>query len=119
MPGNKDCRALYGAGTLSVTLGLNNFDAIALLIQFNDGYPITIKELAAAFRSQDKIATFECHNKPRAGPFGKEQIYTGDDPTLCVAPTYAIDRYVVAYPSSSTSIDLCRPFFAFLTLFCC
>ena len=82
--GNKDCQALYSAGTLSIAIGLKNFDAIIFLQPFNDGYPITIKDMAAAFYvvdpekqgdGGDKIATIECQNSKgvtagRAGILG-------------------------------------------------
>ena len=43
VPGNPNCTALYGSGTLSTVFGLNNFDSIAFLIQYNQGYPMSIK----------------------------------------------------------------------------
>lgn len=45
---------MYGAGTLSMALGFNNLDSIAFLIQFNDGYAMTIKDMAAAFYVVDE-----------------------------------------------------------------
>ena len=42
LPGNLNCTAIYGSGTLSSVLGLNNFDSIAFLIQYNQGYPMSI-----------------------------------------------------------------------------
>ena len=100
MPGNKDCQALYGAGTLSLALGFNNFDAIIFLQQFNDGYPMTIKDMAAAFHvidpektddGKDKIATIDCHNKKGVNE-GKVGIVGADDPTLCNSPEFLIKR---------------------------
>lgn len=93
-------QALYGPGTLTGTLKLNNFDSVAFLLQFNDGYPMTIPEMAAQFYvvnpkvakdGQDKIATIKCNNggwyqNPRFGTS------SGDNPSLCNHPTYQINR---------------------------
>ena len=92
LPANPDCQALYGAGTLFLALKLSNFDSIALFIHYNEGYAMTIKDLAAAFGSPDKLATYECHNKPRVIPPNPRLSPTGGDPKLCVNPTFHIDR---------------------------
>lgn len=84
-----------------MALEMNNFDAIVFLQQFNDGYPMSIKEIAAAFYvvdetkkgdGNDKMATITCHNeKPvsagRAGAVG------GHSPKVCDKPEFKINRY--------------------------
>ena len=54
-----------------MALGLNNSDAIVFLQHFNDGYAMTIKDMAPAFYvvdtdkegdGNDKIATIECRS---------------------------------------------------------
>ena len=101
-PGNPDCQALYGAGTLSSVLGFNNFDAIVFLQQFNQGYPMSIKDMAAAFYvidptkkgdGGDKIATIDCHNK-RGTPAGRAGVIGGDNFALCNHPEFLVNRYV-------------------------
>ncbi|KAL9602195.1 MAG: hypothetical protein Q9179_002621 [Wetmoreana sp. 5 TL-2023] len=113
VPGNPDCQALYGAGTLSMALGFNNFDAIIFLQQFNDGYAMTIKDMAAAFYvvdpdkegdGSDKIATIECNNSKgvpggRAGTVGK------DSPKLCNDPHFLIKREMVHLPNINETAD--------------
>ena len=100
MPGNQDCQALYGAGTLSLALGFDNFDAIIFLQQFNDGYAMTIKDMAAAFYvtdpekpddGGDKIATIRCHNSKGIAA-GKAGIVGADSPKVCNKPEFLIKR---------------------------
>ena len=100
-PGNKDCQALYGPGTLATVLGFENFDAITFQIQYNLGYPMTIPDIAKAFYvidpdkkgdGDDKIATIKCNNK-KGSPAGRAGIIGGDNPSLCNHPTFAINRY--------------------------
>ena len=101
IPGNKDCQALYGPGTLSMVLGVNNFDAIVFLQHFNDGYAMTIPDMARSFYvidpnkqgdGDDKPAVIECHNRPGVLS-GKAGVVTGqDDPKLCADPAFKINR---------------------------
>ena len=92
-----------------MALGFNNFDAIVFLQQFNNGYPITIKDMAAAFYvidpdkkgdGGDKIATIECHNS-KGVPAGKAGIVGADDPKLCNKPEFLIKRCVPLNEQSS------------------
>jgi len=86
-----------------MALGMNNFDAIVFLQQFNYGYPMTIEDMAAQFYvidpikdgdGNDKIATIDCHNKKGANVGGKAGIVGADDPTLCNHPEFLIKRFV-------------------------
>jgi len=97
VPGNKDCQALYGAGTLSMAMGMNNFDAIVFLTQ---GYAMSIKDMVAAFYvvddtklndGADQIATIECHNK-KGKALGRAGTIGGDRPSVCDNPTFSIKR---------------------------
>lgn len=97
--------AVYGPGTISSALGLNNFDAIAFLLRFNEGYPMSIPDMANAFHvidpmivgdGDDAPATIDCRNKPqRQLPDGS---FLGDDPDLCMHPLYAIKREMINIP---------------------
>ena len=100
VPGNPDCQALYGSGTLALALGMNNFDSIAFQINFNDGYAMTIPEIAQNFYviddqkegdGADKIATISCNNK-KCIKGGRIGCAGGDDKKLCNHPTFAIHR---------------------------
>jgi len=85
-----------------MALGMNNFDSIVFLEQFNDGYPMTIKDMAANFYvvdenkkgdGADKLATITCHNTaPHAA--GRAGMIGGDKPEWCNKPEFAINRSV-------------------------
>ncbi|KAI9676942.1 MAG: hypothetical protein M1817_006781 [Caeruleum heppii] len=47
--GNPNCTAMYGAGVLSSVFKWNNFDSIAFLLEYNNGYAMSIPEMASAF----------------------------------------------------------------------
>lgn len=89
---NPNCQAVYGPGTLSAVLGFNYFDAIAFLINFNSGYPMTIPDMAAAFQvtgTPGAIATYDCHNgKKHQTNCGQ----VGDDPLYCNHPKFSLSR---------------------------
>jgi len=67
---NPSCQAVYGPGTLSSVFGWDYFDAIAFLINFNNGYPMTVPDMATAFQfngttATTSVATVDCHNGKR------------------------------------------------------
>jgi hypothetical protein len=85
-----------------MALGLNNFDSIVFLEQFNNGYPMTIKDMAANFYvvnehkkgdGADKLATITCHNTAPF-PVGRSGVIGGDNPKWCNKPEFAINRSV-------------------------
>ena len=83
---------------------MNNFDAIVFLQQFNNGYPMTIKDMAAVFYvidpskkddGSDKIATIQCHNTDMVNG-GHAGVQIGDKPNVCDKPEFTIKRSVLA-----------------------
>lgn len=91
-------QALYGAGTISSVLKMDNFDSAVFLINYNFGFAMTIPELAEKFYvvdptkegdGNDKVATIHCNNTKgvpsRSG-------WLGDKPGLCNHPFYSINR---------------------------
>ena len=117
VPGNKDCQALFGSGTLTQSLKMNNFDTIAFMIQFNDGYAMSIKDLAAAFYvvdknkpndGADKIATIECDNH-KGTPAGRAGIIGGDSSKVCARPSFHIKRYTLKLVNSWLNKLITRP----------
>ncbi len=65
------------------------------------GYPMSIKDIAAAFYVIDptkkgdgdnEVATIDCNNK--YGAPAKDRLIGGDNFLLCNHPTFAIKRYV-------------------------
>lgn len=100
VPGNKDCQALFGSGTLTQSLKMNNFDTIAFMIQFNNGYAMSIKDMAAAFYvvnenkpgdGDDNIATIECDNH-KGTQAGRAGMVGGDSSKVCARPSFHIKR---------------------------
>lgn len=88
-----------------MSLKLDNFDAIVFLIHVNQGYPMSLKEIAAAFTvvdikrndvdSNKHIAAINCNNRgQRNTKYGP----VGDDPDLCNHPTYTINRDLIVLP---------------------
>jgi hypothetical protein len=83
-----------------MAMGMNNFDAIVFLQQFNDGYAITIKDMAAAFYvvdpekqddGSDKIATIVCHNSKGVAA-GRAGMLGADSSKVCANPEFKIKR---------------------------
>ena len=104
--GNSNCTAVFGPGVLSLVFGWNNFDSIAFLINYNQGYAMTLSEIATSFYNVDdpankgkgtqQIATIKCNNNPgRANAFGGWQ---GDDPSKCNRPTFQLNRDLITLP---------------------
>lgn len=83
-----------------MAMGMNNFDSIAFLTQFNEGYAMTIKAISKEFHvvdehkegdGGDKVATIKCHNsKGVPGPRGTT--FGADSPKQCNDPTFHINR---------------------------
>ena len=83
-----------------MAMGMDNFDAIVFLTQFNQGYAMSIPEIAAAFYvvdetkpgdGSDKMATITCHNN-MGTPAGKAGIVGADPPHECDNPVFALNR---------------------------
>ena len=100
MPGNPDCQAGYGTGALALALMLSNFVATVFLQQFNNGFPMTIKEMAAAFYvtdsdkkgdGNDKMAIINCHNN-KGTQEGIAGVIGADDPKVCNKPEFKLNR---------------------------
>lgn len=79
---------------------MSHFDSIVFLQQFNDGYPMTIEDMAAAFYVEDpgkkgdgddKIATIECHNS-QGIQGAKDSGMGADKPDKCNDPVFKIKR---------------------------
>ena len=83
-----------------MALGMDNFDAIVFLTQFNQGYAMSIPEIAAAFYvvnetlpgdGSDKMATITCHNN-KGIPAGRAGIVGADPPNECDNPVFTLNR---------------------------
>ena len=83
-----------------MAMGLDNFDAIVFLTQFNQGYAMSIPEIAGAFYvvdetkpgdGSDKMATITCHNK-KGVLAGKAGVIGADPTNVCDNPVFALNR---------------------------
>ena len=120
--GDKSCQVLYGPGTIAFALGMENYDAVYFFLKFNQGYPMSIPDIAKAFTMLDAppsgnsiqttviggslaanaVASIECNNKPGAlSKYGWE----GDKPTLCNHPTFSINRKLITLPIINQTAD--------------
>ena len=111
--GNENCTAVYGPGVLSTVFGWDNFDSIAFLIQYNEGYAITLPELASNFYNIDdpsnsgdgsnQIATMKCNNKKgTVNAFGG---WEGNDPGKCASPSFQLNRALINLPYINETAD--------------
>ena len=111
--GNQNCTAVFGPGVLSLVFGWDNFDSVAFLIQYNEGYAMTLPELASQFYNIDdpknsgdgsnQIATIKCNNKPgHSNAFGG---FDGDDTTKCNHPTFQLNRALITLPVINETVD--------------
>ena len=120
--GDKSCQVLYGPGTIAFALGMENYDAVVFLLKFNQGYPMSIPNIAKAFTMLDAppsgdsiqttviggslaanaVASIECNNKPGApSKYGWE----GDKPDLCNHPKFSINRSLITLPIINQTAD--------------
>ena len=113
--GNPNCTAVFGPGVLSLVFGWNNFDSIAFLIQFNQGYAMTLPEIANSFYDLDdpknndhsdgstQMTTIKCNNKKgTSNAFGS---WEGDDPSKCNHPTFQLNRPMITLPNINHTAD--------------
>ena len=98
---NPACQALYGPNVLQMMFGWESFDAAAFLLQCNNGYAITIPDMAACFAVQStasgklvgasQYATINCNNRDAAQTL--HGVAEGAfDPSLCQSPEFKFDR---------------------------
>ena len=69
--GYKNCTVVYGPYLLAAALQVETFDAFALLIHYNEGYPMSMADLVKAFTlatdpdSANQVATIDCSHSSR------------------------------------------------------
>jgi hypothetical protein len=105
-----NCITLYGPGVLSTIFKWETFDAVAFLIQFNDGHPMTIPDIVNSFYNINwakkgdgagQVATVNCFPggitpKQRREPIGR--LETPIDTSECPSPQFSIDRTLINVP---------------------
>ena len=116
-PPSPGCQAVYGAGTLAVALKLTNYEATVLSVWANDGYAISIPNLAAKMCVMDDTAKNQCSNAPfrvdcknrlgQGGPHGETIGGTGF--TNCDSPTYNVQLNLISLPILNVTADKIEP----------
>ena len=108
---NPNCTAFYGPGVLSMAFKWDNFDPIAFLLRYNNGYAITIPEIASAFYlvdpskaldGQNQIATITCRPPTHVCTrFNCPPV----DKSLCGKATFALNRPLITLPLLNQTAD--------------
>ena len=111
-PGNPNCTAVYGPGVISAAFGWDNFDPVVFLLQFNDGRPMSIPDMAAAFYIADPHNPNDGVDKMAVIGYtpGVDCIDPSDcDPTmssqLCYNPFFSINRAMITIPVINQTAD--------------
>lgn len=111
--GNPNCTAVFGPGVLSLVFKWDNFDSTAFLIQYNEGYAMTLPEIANAFYDindpknsgdgSNQIATINCNNKK--GMQNRWGQSLGDDMSKCNHPSFQLNRPLITLPVIGQTAD--------------
>lgn len=111
-PGNPNCTVVYGAGVLASTFKWDNFDSVAFMLAYNDGYPMSIPDMAAAFfvinsgindaDGTGKVATVTCNSQsicldPRNCVSTENK---------CTTPTFAVKKNLITIPTFNQTGDV-------------
>ena len=102
---NPNCQAVYGPGVLALTFGWEYFDAVTFLIAANQGYPISIPNMASAFTfNTNGNATVHCD-----GPIRNANAYGSysdlQDRTVCYNPKFTLNRKAITLPHIDQTAD--------------
>ena len=109
---NPNCIASYGPGILALTMKWEYFDAVAFLLWANQGFPMTIPDIATAFgnaSSFDKnvnastVAQITCGNvvgSHLGSPDRAGQVeWSNTDNNLCNTPKFHLNRDLIELPN--------------------
>ena len=111
------CVASYGPGILALTYKWEWYDAIAFMIWANEGFPMTIPDMAKAFNNalsfdQDlgkngsAVAQISCGDHPGSqlmpGRMGT-MTWTAGNPNICSKPSFHFNRSNVILPRINRS----------------
>lgn len=100
-----NCVAVFGAAMIAQVLRIPVYDAGLFLMQYNQGFPMSIEEMAPWFKiaspghpsdTADQIAVIDCHNK--WAPSTNEVNGPRPDRDFCTKPTYSINRTLITIP---------------------
>ena len=106
------CVASYGPGILALTFKWELYDAVAFLIWANHGFPMTIPDIAAAFKraisfDKDQNITAAAAKVTCGNYVGSHLVsnrwgttsWSGFDPNKCNFPKFHFDRTLVTLPN--------------------
>ena len=108
---NPNCTALYGPGVIGTSLKWDNFDPIAFLLQYNEGYAMSLPEIAAAFYivdpskpgdGADRIATITCQQQ-RSGC--TRFSCPGADRGICGKASFKLNLPLITLPVLNQTAD--------------
>ena len=99
-----------GPSVIAMSFKWDNFDPIAFLLQYNNGYAMTIPEIASAFYiidsskpndGADKIATITCKPPPRIC----NRFDCSSNTNICATAIFAINRSLITIPVLNETAD--------------
>ena len=96
---NPDCVALYGAGVIAMTFKWDYFDAIAFMITANDGFPMSIVDMADKVKTDGEAganATLKCGKSGYNPAFADAM--NEPDPNACYKPQFLWHGDLVTLP---------------------
>ncbi|MCJ1275368.1 hypothetical protein MMC21_003171 [Puttea exsequens] len=96
---NPNCTAVYGPGVIAVSYEWEYFDAVAFLINFNDGYPMTIPDMANAFTFNKGSAAMVHCDGPRQNANAWSSFSDLEDPNVCYNPKMSLNRDLIELPN--------------------
>ncbi|KAI9673996.1 MAG: hypothetical protein M1817_002202 [Caeruleum heppii] len=109
--GNANCTAVYGPGVMASVFKWETFDAFIFMIHYNEGYAMSLPDIAKVFYVKpssagrddgaDKIATIDCNVPRDRGRFSGPT----SPPKKCIKPTFALKRQLVTIPFINQTAD--------------
>lgn len=106
-----NCTVVYGAGVLSLVFQWDNFDSIAFLTRYNDGWAMTLPEIAEVFQVVDSRnpnataqapAAIDCGTPSRMPSRWRMQ---QGDPKWCPKPNFVLRREQIVLPNINQTAD--------------
>lgn len=107
-----NCTVVYGAGVLSLIFQWDNFDSIAFLARYNDGWAMTLPEIADVFQIVDSeqpnntaqaAAVIDCGTPPRIP--SRWRLQQGGA-KWCPAPKFSLRREHIVLPNINQTADV-------------
>lgn len=97
---NPNCTAVYGPGVLASLFEWENFDAVTFLVAANNGYPMSILDMANVVKSEPSkraIATVKCNPPHYSANYWNVGANEPDD-KKCYSPSFSLKRDAITLP---------------------